>query len=87
MTHEQRLFKVMSAVRDCLQTCGRSPSPHETLGRFVDRLKSDPCWNDSEVQEVKQTAEMAIAAGKRRDAEEIPGHRTSTQQARTDRHW
>ena len=75
MTHEQRLFKVMSAVRDCLQTCGRSPAPKEALGRYVDRLRNDPCWNDSEVQEVKSTAEMAIAAGKRRSAanHEHPG--------------
>jgi hypothetical protein len=68
MTHEQRLFKVMSAVRDCLQTCGRSPAPKEALGYYVDRLRKDPCWNDSEVQEVKSTAEKAIAAGQRRSA-------------------
>lgn len=88
MTHEQRLFKVMSAVRDCVQACGRSPSPNETLGRYVDRLRKDPCWNDSEVEEVKNTTEMIISAGRRRDSKYVRGSRsTSTPQARTDQHW
>lgn len=61
MTHEQRLFKVMSAVRECLQTCCRSGAPDDVVKQFTERLRSDPCWNDSEVQEVESTAKLAIA--------------------------
>lgn len=87
MTHEQRLFKVMTAVRDCLDSCQRSPQPSEALTRYVQRLRSDPCWNDSEVQEVEKTAGLVLTAGSQRQSKEAARGNLQCRGTRADRHW
>lgn len=87
MTHEQRLFKVMTAVRNCLDSCERSPQPTEALSRFVEHLRRDPCWNDSEVQEVEKTAGLALTAGRQRQFKDAARNKGQSSDAKSNRHW
>jgi hypothetical protein len=99
MTREQHLFKVMSAVRDCLQSCAQSESPAKTLHHFVARLEHDPQWETADVREVERTAQLALAGRKARQdnrskgsKEKMHGHQVLPRKeeqlpSRTDRHW
>jgi hypothetical protein len=93
MNREQRLFKLMTAVRDCLQTCTVSGSPRQALSSYMQRLRNDPHWTDAEIQEVEQTAGMALAAEHQSNFKETDRGRKSYKQnpqreeARVDRHW
>lgn len=48
---QQQLSKVESAVQDCLDECRASHTPFTLLAVWLEKLKSDPAWSDSELRE------------------------------------
>lgn len=62
MRREAHLLKTMTAVRECLDSCHKTPAPMTALARFVDQLRQSPQWQDAEVEEVETAARRAIDA-------------------------
>jgi hypothetical protein len=56
------LFKTLTALKSCLHECGRTSNPLRALDEFVDRLRVDPSWHDSEVREVESAAHRILQA-------------------------
>jgi hypothetical protein len=62
MGNEERLNKTMTAVRGCIRECLQSAAPFAALDRYVDNLRRNPQWAESEITEVETTARRAIEA-------------------------
>ena len=56
----ERKEKVYSAVRGCLNRCFGAEDPLVQATDFLDRLRSDPSWNDREVAEVESLVLNAV---------------------------
>jgi hypothetical protein len=57
-----QLFKTMSAVRQCVESCRRSNVPWAIMEEYVRALRLNPDWNDQEIAEVEAIARRALAA-------------------------
>jgi hypothetical protein len=66
MRHEEHLVKTMSAVSRCVSECLSADSPVSALGRYLQGLRRNPQWRDSEVAEVESAARRALEAATRR---------------------
>ena len=66
MRREDKLFKTMSAVQGCVRECLGTNRPLTTLKRYVQRLRQNPEWDKSEVDEVESVARRTLEAAKRR---------------------
>ena len=62
MRRADHLMKTMSAVRGCVEKCRCSDAPLATLDEYLDGLRRNPQWDDSEVAEVESVARRAIEA-------------------------
>ena len=65
MGHEERLNKTMTAVRGCLNECLQAAAPFAALDRYVESLRRNPQWAESEISDVEATARRAIEAVRR----------------------
>ena len=50
------------AIRDCLDQCYASENPLSTVADFIGRLRNDPQWNDSDVDQVEETVRHILKA-------------------------
>lgn len=66
MRHEDKLYKTMSAVQGCVKECLHTDAPLAALKRFVQRLRRNPDWQETEVAEVETVARRALEAAKPR---------------------
>jgi hypothetical protein len=66
MRHEEQLLKTMSAVQGCLGECLRDQSPQSALARYLQNLRRNPQWNETEVAEVESAARRALEAARRK---------------------
>jgi hypothetical protein len=66
MRHEDRLYKTMSAVQSCVKECLHTDAPLAALHRYVQRLRRNPQWAETEVAQVEAVARRALEAAKRR---------------------
>ena len=65
MCHEDQILKTMTAVRGCISECLRTDAPLSTLNQYVQRLRRNPQWEETEVAEVEAAARRAIEAARR----------------------
>jgi hypothetical protein len=66
MRREDKLFKTMSAVQGCVRECLGTNRPLTTLRQYVQRLRQNPEWAESEVNEVEAVARRTLEAAKKR---------------------
>ena len=66
MRHTDRLFKTMSAAKICIAESLKSPSPHDSLAKYLSFLRTDPQWADDEIAEVEAAAKKALDAAQHR---------------------
>jgi hypothetical protein len=52
----------MSALQTCLDQCRRATAPLAELERFVQGLRRNPQWEDSEVRQIETEARRAISS-------------------------
>jgi hypothetical protein len=72
MRRDDQLFKTMSAAKACIAECLKSPSPHDSLAKYLGFLRADPQWSQEEVAEVETTARKVIDAATGRTAAAAP---------------
>ena len=65
MCHEEHVMKTMTAVRGCISECLRTEAPISTLNQYVQGLRRNPQWDETEVAEVEAAARRAIEAARR----------------------
>jgi hypothetical protein len=53
--------KISAAVRDCLDQCQRTEYPLANLDVFLEGLRVDPSWNESDVQQVETTVRRMLS--------------------------
>ena len=64
MRQEDKLFKTMSAVQSCVKECLHSDSPVTALSSYLQRLRRNPEWQETEVAEVETVARRALKAAR-----------------------
>ena len=64
MRQEDKLFKTMSAVQSCVKECLHSDSPFTALSSYLQRLRRNPEWQETEVAEVETVARRALKAAR-----------------------
>jgi len=62
MRHEDNLFKTMSAVQNCVKECLHTSAPLAALKRYLQRLRRNPQWAETEVAQVEAVARRALKA-------------------------
>ena len=64
MRQEDKLFKTMSAVQSCVKECLHTSSPLAALQHYVQRLRRNPQWAETEVAQVEAVARRALEAAR-----------------------
>lgn len=50
---QQQQSKIESAVQDCLEACRATTTPFTLLAEWLEDLKRDPAWTETERREFK----------------------------------
>jgi hypothetical protein len=54
--------KINTAIHDCLNECYKSENPLAVVAAFVERLRADPTWNDSEIEDFEVAIRRILKA-------------------------
>ena len=66
MIRESRLSKILPVVQECLRHCLNAEDPAREVAQFLERLRSDPAWNDADRQEIETATRRALAGSQMR---------------------
>ena len=54
--------RINIAIHDCLNECYKSDNPLAIVAEFVSRLRADPNWNDSEIDDFEVAIRRILKA-------------------------
>ena len=52
---ENAAAKINDAIRSCLEQCYGDKAPLATVADFLRKLRMDPAWSETEIEEVQST--------------------------------
>jgi len=52
---ESDAAKINDAIRSCLEQCYGDRTPLATVADFLRKLRKDPAWSETEIEEVQST--------------------------------